>query len=78
MGVSLSISVPILLAYFIFISAHLFSITGPDGVPDGNPETVIIGSPLDKTKNPLSAVGVGFSDITGIVAYQYVDFFVCF
>ncbi|KAF8895444.1 Endonuclease/exonuclease/phosphatase [Infundibulicybe gibba] len=43
---------------------------GPGGVPDGNPETVIIGSPLDKTKNPKVAVGVGLSDITGVVAYH--------
>ncbi|KAF9554721.1 DNase I-like protein [Agrocybe pediades] len=49
---------------------------GPDGVPDGNPETVIIGSPLDKTKNPQTAVGVGFTDITGVVVYQFGFFYV--
>lgn len=43
---------------------------GPDNIPDGNPETVIIGSPLDGTKNPTTAVGVGLTDITGPVVYQ--------
>lgn len=45
---------------------------GPDGIPDGNPETVIIGAPLDKTKNPQVAVGFALSDITGVVTYQWV------
>ncbi|KAF8964437.1 Endonuclease/exonuclease/phosphatase [Flammula alnicola] len=49
---------------------------GPDGIPDGNPETVIIGSPLDKTKNPQTAVGIGLTDITGIVVYQFGFFYV--
>ncbi|KDR77188.1 hypothetical protein GALMADRAFT_225318 [Galerina marginata CBS 339.88] len=49
---------------------------GPDGIPDGNPETVIIGSPLDKTKNPQTAVGVGLTDITGVVVYQFGFFYV--
>jgi hypothetical protein len=43
---------------------------GPDGIPDGNPEAIFIGSPLDKTKNPQTAVGVGLTDITGVVTYQ--------
>ncbi|KDR82751.1 hypothetical protein GALMADRAFT_206527 [Galerina marginata CBS 339.88] len=43
---------------------------GPDTIPDGNPETVIIGSPLDGTTNPQTAVGVGLTDITGVVLYQ--------
>lgn len=46
---------------------------GPDGIPDGNPETIIIGSPLDGTKNPTTAVGVGLTDITGPVVYQYAE-----
>lgn len=45
---------------------------GPDGLPDGNPEAIIIGSPLDGTKNPAVAVGFGLSDIVGVVHYQYV------
>ncbi|KXN88229.1 hypothetical protein AN958_07688, partial [Leucoagaricus sp. SymC.cos] len=49
---------------------------GPDSIPDGNPETVIIGSPLDGTKNPTTAVGVGLTDITGPVVYQFGFFYV--
>ncbi|KAL0960684.1 hypothetical protein HGRIS_005712 [Hohenbuehelia grisea] len=49
---------------------------GPDGLPDANPETVIIGTPLDGTKNPKVAVGVPVSDITGVVAYQFGFFYV--
>ncbi|KAH6912562.1 endonuclease/exonuclease/phosphatase [Coprinopsis sp. MPI-PUGE-AT-0042] len=44
---------------------------GPDGVPDGNPEAIIIGSPLDGTKNPSTALGSRMSDITGIVTYAF-------
>ncbi|KAF9480152.1 DNase I-like protein [Pholiota conissans] len=49
---------------------------GPDGIPDGNPETVIIGAPLDGTKNPATAVGTGFSDITGVVLFQFGFYYV--
>lgn len=57
--------------------ASIYSFTyhqeiGPDGIPDANPETIIIGSPLDKTKNPKVAVGFGLTDITGVVTYQSV------
>ena len=44
---------------------------GPDGIPDGNPEVLIIGSPLDGTKNPSTVLGGKLSDITGVVSYQY-------
>lgn len=43
---------------------------GKDNLPDGNPEAVMIGSPLDGTKNPAPSLGSQFSDITGIVTYQ--------
>lgn len=49
---------------------------GPDGIPDGGPETVIIGAPLDGTKNPNVSVGVTLSDITGVVQYQFSFFYV--
>ncbi|KAF8176985.1 Endonuclease/exonuclease/phosphatase [Pholiota molesta] len=49
---------------------------GPDGIPDGNPETVFIGSPLDGTKNPQAALGTTFTDITGVVQYQFGFFYV--
>ena len=46
---------------------------GSDGVPDANPETVILGSPLDDTDLPDPALGMEFEDITGVIAYQYVS-----
>ncbi|OSD07381.1 DNase I-like protein [Trametes coccinea BRFM310] len=49
---------------------------GPDGVPDANPEVVIIGSPLDGSKNPSVSLGKTFSDITGIVAYQFGFYYI--
>ncbi|OCH85744.1 DNase I-like protein [Obba rivulosa] len=39
----------------------------PDGLPDGNPEVVIIGDPIDDTTNPTTSVGMKFTDITGVV-----------
>ncbi|KAJ6584897.1 Endonuclease/exonuclease/phosphatase [Mycena capillaripes] len=44
---------------------------GPYGIPDANPETIIIGSPLDGTKNPKVAVGTQLTDITGVITYQF-------
>ncbi|KAK0201117.1 Endonuclease/exonuclease/phosphatase [Desarmillaria ectypa] len=49
---------------------------GPDGIPDANPEVVIIGSPTDGTENPSVAVGVRLSDIIGVVTYQYGFYYV--
>ncbi|KAK0433479.1 Endonuclease/exonuclease/phosphatase [Armillaria borealis] len=49
---------------------------GPDGIPDANPEVVIIGSPTDGTKNPTVAVGVKLSDIVGVVTYQFGFYYV--
>jgi hypothetical protein len=51
---------------------HLTSYVGPDGIPDGNPETVIIGSPLDGTTNPEVSVGQTLTDITGVIQQQYI------
>jgi predicted extracellular nuclease len=43
-----------------------------DGNADLNPETIIIGDPLDGTKNPTAVkMGVQVSDITGIVTYAF-------
>lgn len=47
---------------------------GPDGVPDANPEVVIIGVPLDGSKSPQVAVGQKFEDITGVVFQQLAPF----
>ncbi|KAI5896622.1 DNase I-like protein [Schizophyllum commune H4-8] len=44
---------------------------GSDGIPDANPETIQVGSPLDGTDNPKVAVGVTLSDIVGVVHYQF-------
>lgn len=52
------------------VSSDLRASSGPDGQPDGNPETVIIGAPLDGTDNPVVAVGQTLTDITGVVFYQ--------
>ena len=41
-----------------------------DGLPDANPEVVIVGSPLDGTKNPKVSLGKTFADITGVIEYQ--------
>ncbi|KAL0064661.1 hypothetical protein AAF712_008359 [Marasmius tenuissimus] len=49
---------------------------GPDGIPDLNPEAIIIGTPLDGTKNPAVAVGSRVSDIVGVVAFQFGFFYV--
>ncbi|KAI0821994.1 DNase I-like protein [Trametes gibbosa] len=49
---------------------------GLDGVPDANPEVIIVGSPLDGTKNPSVFLGETFSNITGIVAYQFGFYYV--
>jgi len=40
--------------------------------PDANPELLIVGAPLDGTKNPHVAVGQQFADITGVIQYQWV------
>jgi len=44
---------------------------GPGGIPDGNPEAIIVGTPLDGTKNVATALGNIHDDITGVVTYQY-------
>ncbi|KIY46527.1 DNase I-like protein [Fistulina hepatica ATCC 64428] len=51
-------------------------ITGSDGYPDGNPEAIIIGSPLDDADNPSVAIGFNLSDITGVVHYEYGFYYV--
>ncbi|PSR70540.1 hypothetical protein PHLCEN_2v13579 [Hermanssonia centrifuga] len=49
---------------------------GPDGIPDANPETIIIGSPLDGTQNPKMCVGKTLTDITGVVQYQFGFYYI--
>ncbi|WYZ37830.1 hypothetical protein EsH8_II_001336 [Colletotrichum jinshuiense] len=38
---------------------------------DSNPETIVIGTPLDGTKNPESKMGDQLTEITGIVTYAF-------
>ncbi|KAJ7147490.1 Endonuclease/exonuclease/phosphatase [Mycena crocata] len=49
---------------------------GADGIPDANPECVIIGDPLDGTNNPSAAIGTALSDIVGVVTYQFGWYYV--
>lgn len=44
---------------------------------DANPENIIIGTPLDGTKNPTTTkMGDQLADITGIVTYQFGFYYV--
>ena len=44
---------------------------GPGGIPDGNPEAVIVGTPLDGTKNVATALGNIHDDITGVFFFFF-------
>ena len=41
-----------------------------DNVPYAHSEAIPLGRPLDGSRNPHSAIGVKFENITGIVTYQ--------
>lgn len=43
---------------------------GPHCIPDGNPEAIIVGSPLDGTNNTATALGNAYDDITGVITFQ--------
>ncbi|KAF7365279.1 DNase I-like protein [Mycena venus] len=49
---------------------------GPHGIPDANPEAIIIGSPLDGTKNPKTQIGTKLTDIVGVITYQFGFYYV--
>ncbi|KAG5638165.1 hypothetical protein H0H81_001461 [Sphagnurus paluster] len=49
---------------------------GPDGIPDSNPEAIMIGTPLDKTKNPQVAQGTVLSTISGVVTFQFGFYYI--
>ncbi|RDB17941.1 hypothetical protein Hypma_000907 [Hypsizygus marmoreus] len=49
---------------------------GPGDIPDSNPEAIFIGAPLDKTKNPSTALGTGLSHITGVVTFQFGFYYI--
>ncbi|KAJ3541474.1 hypothetical protein NM688_g6078 [Phlebia brevispora] len=44
---------------------------GSDSLPYAHSEAILIGHPLDSTRNPRVSVGVALSDITGVLTYQY-------
>ncbi|KAG8751010.1 hypothetical protein FRC14_008215, partial [Serendipita sp. 396] len=45
--------------------------TGSDGLPDMNPEAIIIGAPLDGTNNPDVWMGSTVNDIVGVATYAF-------
>lgn len=49
---------------------------GPGGIPDSNPEAIIVGTPLDGTKNAPTALGNAYEDITGVITYQFGFYYV--
>ncbi|KAJ6559253.1 Endonuclease/exonuclease/phosphatase [Mycena vulgaris] len=49
---------------------------GPDGIPDANPEAIILGAPLDGTANPKAAVGTALSDVVGVITYQFGYYYI--
>ncbi|KAF8582860.1 DNase I-like protein [Ramaria rubella] len=50
--------------------------TGPNGLPNANPEVVIIGEPLDGTDNPSVAIGTTLDTITGVIQYQFGFYYI--
>lgn len=44
--------------------------------PYAHPGAILIGHPLDNTRNPRTTMGTTMSDITGIVTYQYGSYYV--
>ncbi|THH01613.1 hypothetical protein EW026_g1134 [Hermanssonia centrifuga] len=45
-------------------------------VPYSHSETILIGHPLDNSRNPRPYMGVTLSDITGIVTYQFGFYYI--
>ncbi|GJE96590.1 DNase I-like protein [Phanerochaete sordida] len=44
---------------------------GPDGKPVAHSEAILIGKPIDGTRNPRTTVGMNLTSITGVLAYQF-------
>ncbi|KAI0711890.1 DNase I-like protein [Cerioporus squamosus] len=51
-------------------------ISGTDDMPPAHPEAILIGRPLDSTRNPKPVMGAKLTDITGIVTYQYGAYYI--
>ncbi|GJJ13309.1 hypothetical protein Clacol_007561 [Clathrus columnatus] len=50
--------------------------TGSSGLPNANPEVIIIGEPLDGTSNPSVAIGTKLTTVTGVVHYQFGFYYI--
>ncbi|KAH9856479.1 endonuclease/exonuclease/phosphatase [Lenzites betulinus] len=42
-----------------------------DGLPPAHPEAILIGRPLDGTRNPKTTMGMKLKNVTGVVTYQF-------
>ncbi|KAI0710028.1 DNase I-like protein [Earliella scabrosa] len=47
-----------------------------DDMPPAHPEAILIGRPLDGTRIPKPVMGTRLTDITGIVTYQYGNYYI--
>jgi len=47
------------------------TLTSSYGTPDAHAGAILIGHPLDNSRNPRTHMGTALSDITGVVTYQY-------
>ncbi|KAH9838400.1 DNase I-like protein [Rhodofomes roseus] len=47
-----------------------------EGPPDAHSGAILIGRPLDNTKLPRAYMGMEMSDITGVVTYQFGDYYI--
>ncbi len=41
-----------------------------DGVPPAHSEAILVGRPLDGSRNPKTMMGMKLANITGVVTYQ--------
>ncbi|KAI0661501.1 endonuclease/exonuclease/phosphatase [Cubamyces menziesii] len=48
----------------------------PDGIPPAHSEAILIGRALDGTRNPKTMMGMKLSNITGVVTYQYGNYYI--
>lgn len=52
------------------MSNFSLSLQGPDGYPDANPEVLLVGPPLDGSRNPSVSVGQELEDLIGVIVQQ--------
>ncbi|KAI0951126.1 hypothetical protein AcW1_008247 [Taiwanofungus camphoratus] len=58
------------------LTFSIYTFLDEDVAPNAHPEAILIGQPLDKTRNPKTSVGMTLSDITGIVTYQFENYYI--